>query len=428
MTPSRRPARARSPRASPRTCPPERLARFFVREGEGYRIKKEVRDLVVFAPQNILVDPPFTKLDILCCRNLLIYVNAETQKKLLPLMHYALNPGGLLILGTAESIGGFGHLFSPLDTEMEGLPTQGSAASEAFVEMPASRLRHERAAVPVTEKAKEPVMDIFYAAQRVLLDCYGPPSVVVTAEGDIIYVNGRTGKYLEPSSGKVNVNVFAMAREGLREELGMAIHNAAQTEDHRHPERREGQVQRRLDDRSTSRSGRWPSRRTCGACSWSCSRKPRPANPRPPRRGAAPSGTGTPAGRSGGGTPPHARAPSDHRRGNAGRPRGTPLRQRGVAVEQRGIAEHQRRIDQFQGGTAIAQRRDADRERRVAVEDRGIVAVQQRHEEPLERHRDRHDLPGRRPLASSGSLPRPRGSSTWLPATWGGRSATSPRI
>ena len=94
---------------------PERLARFFVREGEGYRIKKEIRDLVVFAPQNILVDPPFTKLDILCCRNLLIYVNAETQKKLLPLMHYALNPGGLLILGTAESIGGFGHLFSPLD-------------------------------------------------------------------------------------------------------------------------------------------------------------------------------------------------------------------------------------------------------------------------------------------------------------------------
>ena len=94
---------------------PERLERFFVREGDGYRIKKEVRDLVVFAPQNILADPPFTKLDILCCRNFLIYVNVETQKKLLPLMHYALNPGGLLILGTSESTGGFGHLFSPLD-------------------------------------------------------------------------------------------------------------------------------------------------------------------------------------------------------------------------------------------------------------------------------------------------------------------------
>jgi len=82
---------------------PERLARFFDHDDVGYRIKKEVRELVVFAPQNLLVDPPFTKVDILCCRNLLIYVDAETQKKLLPLMHYALNPGGLLILGTAEA-------------------------------------------------------------------------------------------------------------------------------------------------------------------------------------------------------------------------------------------------------------------------------------------------------------------------------------
>ena len=96
---------------------PERLQRFFVQEDEGYRIKKEVRDLVVFAPQNILVDPPFTKMDILCCRNLLIYVNVETQKKLLPLMHYALNPGGLLVLGSAESTSGFSRLFSPLDTK-----------------------------------------------------------------------------------------------------------------------------------------------------------------------------------------------------------------------------------------------------------------------------------------------------------------------
>ncbi len=205
---------------------PQRLARYFIREGEGYRIRKEVRDLVIFAPQNILVDPPFTKLDILCCRNFLIYVNVQTQNKLLPLMHYALNPGGLLILGTAESIGGCGRLFSSLDSKwrvFQRLETSG----RSLLEMPANVLHHERARVPITERAKEPVMDIFYAAQRMLLDSYGPPSVVVTAEGDIIYVNGHTGKYLEPSSGKVNVNVFAMAREGLREELGIALHNAA---------------------------------------------------------------------------------------------------------------------------------------------------------------------------------------------------------
>ncbi len=205
---------------------PERLERFFVHEGEDYRIKKEIRDLVVFAPQNFLADPPFTKLDVLCCRNLLIYVNAQTQKKLLPLMHYSLNPGGILILGTAESIGGFGHLFSPLNQKWKVFQRE-KASERIFIELPARAARRERAVVPAAQKAKEPVMDIFYAAQRVLLDSYGPPSVVVTAEGDIIYVNGRTGKYLEPSSGKVNVNVFAMAREGLREELGIAIHNAA---------------------------------------------------------------------------------------------------------------------------------------------------------------------------------------------------------
>ena len=204
----------------------ERLSRFFLREGDSYRIKKEIRDLVVFAPQNILVDPPFTKLDILCCRNLLIYVNVETQKKLLPLMHYALNPDGLLILGTAESVGGSGHLFSPVDHKWKVF-RRNEASGPMFVEMPASVPRRQPAALPAMEKAEEPVMDIFYAAQRVLLDSYGPPSVVVNAGGDIIYVNGRTGKYLEPSSGKVNVNVFAMAREGLREELGIAMHNAA---------------------------------------------------------------------------------------------------------------------------------------------------------------------------------------------------------
>ena len=196
---------------------PERLDAVLHRDGDGYRIKKEIRDLVIFAPQNILVDPPFTKLNVLCCRNLLIYVNAETQRKLLPLMHYALNPGGLLILGTAESIGGLGHLFSPLDHKWKVFQ-RVEAGERGVLEMPAYVTRHERAVVPVTERAKEPVMDIFYAAQRELLDLYGPPSVVVTAEGDIVYVNGRTGKYLEPSSGKVNVNVFAMAREGLREE------------------------------------------------------------------------------------------------------------------------------------------------------------------------------------------------------------------
>ncbi len=205
---------------------PERLARFFAHENESYRIKREVRDLVVFAPQNLLVDPPFTRVDILCCRNLLIYINAESQQKLLPLMHYALNPGGLLILGTAEGIGGSDHLFSPLDKQWRVFQRR-ELLERPRLEIPLSVLPRERVRAAEPKPSGEPDMNITYAAQRALLDCYGPPAVVVNSEGDILYVNGRTGKYLEPASGKVNNNVFAMAREGLREELGAALHSAA---------------------------------------------------------------------------------------------------------------------------------------------------------------------------------------------------------
>src|SRR5262249_22976656 len=94
---------------------PERLRRFFVRDERGYRVSKDVRETVVFAPQNVIVDPPFTKMDLVSCRNLMIYLSGDVQKRLIPLFHYCLNPGGILFLGTAETIGGFSNLFAPLD-------------------------------------------------------------------------------------------------------------------------------------------------------------------------------------------------------------------------------------------------------------------------------------------------------------------------
>ena len=165
-------------------------------------------------------------MDVLCCRNLLIYLDSEAQQKVLPLMHYALNPGGLLVLGTAESTGGFERLFSTVDKKWKVFQRR-EVPERLRLEMPVNVRPHER---PGTAEAKKPgdsEMDITYAVQRALLDSYGPPSVVVNSEGDILYVTGRTGKYLEPSSGKVNNNVFAMARQGLREDLGAALHNAA---------------------------------------------------------------------------------------------------------------------------------------------------------------------------------------------------------
>ena len=104
---------------------PERLSRFFAKEEHGYRVRKEIREMVIFAPQNLIMDPPFTKLDILSCRNLLIYLGPEVQKKLIPLFHYSLNPGGILFLGSAETIGGSTDLFAPLSGKSQALSADG---------------------------------------------------------------------------------------------------------------------------------------------------------------------------------------------------------------------------------------------------------------------------------------------------------------
>ncbi|MBI5383601.1 MAG: PAS domain-containing protein [Verrucomicrobia bacterium] len=212
--------------------PAERLKRFFTRTEHGYTIKKSLRERVVFAPQNVLTDPPFTKVDLLCCRNLLIYLNPEWQKKLLALFHYALNPGGLLFLGSAETISGFSDLYAPLDGRWKIFERKESPAGlREMAGMPGPHPQSEAPPPAPERKAAPPGPAVADVAQRLLLDTYVPPAVVITPEGDLVYVVGRTGKYLEPASGKVNLNVFAMAREGLALELGLAIRNAVQRRD-----------------------------------------------------------------------------------------------------------------------------------------------------------------------------------------------------
>ncbi|HXW98435.1 MAG TPA: CheR family methyltransferase [Methanomicrobiales archaeon] len=204
----------------------ERLQRFFTKEDDRYRIRKEIRDMVVFATQNLFMDPPFTKLDILCCRNLLIYFNAELQKRLIPLFHYSLTPGGILFLGPSETIGGFNDLFSPLDITARIFQRKSTVYSaKGALELPSLIIpapagdRH--GAVKARDESRLPE-----AFQALLLDNFTPPAVLVNENGDIIYIHGRTGKYLEPPSGKVNYNIFAMAREGLRYDLATAVRKA----------------------------------------------------------------------------------------------------------------------------------------------------------------------------------------------------------
>ncbi|MDO8788383.1 MAG: chemotaxis protein CheB [Sulfuritalea sp.] len=204
---------------------PERLKRFFVEDGNGYRVCKEIREMVVFATQNVVMDPPFTKLDILTCRNLLIYLGPELQKKLMPLFHYSLKPGGLLMLGSAESIGGFGDLFTPLEGKAR-LFWRSSTPLRAFeLEFP-TRYFPTNAESPMNPKPKEAAANLQDLADQLLLQQFSPAAVLVTGAGDVLYISGRTGKYIEPAAGKANWNIHAMAKEGLRQELALALPKA----------------------------------------------------------------------------------------------------------------------------------------------------------------------------------------------------------
>ena len=204
---------------------PERLERFFLPEQAGYRVSKEIRDMVIFAPQNILSDPPFTKLDLLSCRNLLIYLDAELQKKLLPLFHYSLNPGGILFLGSAETIGSFTDLFATMDGKHRFYRRIGAPLGVAEVEFP-TRYFPVLSVPAEADTSPHAMANLQVSADQLILQQFAPAAVLVNDKGDIVYINGRTGKYLEPAAGKANWNIHAMAREGLRHELAMALRQA----------------------------------------------------------------------------------------------------------------------------------------------------------------------------------------------------------
>jgi len=203
----------------------ERLRRFFVKEESGYRVGKEIRETITFATQNLIMDPPFTKLDLLVCRNLLIYLAPELQKKLLPLFHYSLTAGGVLFLGSAETVSAFPDLFAPLSLKQRIFRRRESVLPPEKLLFPPSFVP----AAPGTHKESpmlKPAANLQSLADRLLLQQFSPPAVLANDRGDILYISGRTGKYLEPAAGKANWNIFAMAREGLRFELGSAFQKA----------------------------------------------------------------------------------------------------------------------------------------------------------------------------------------------------------
>ena len=213
-----------------RDLTPNRLARFFSERSGGYQIDKRIRDMVLFAQHDVIMDPPFTRLDLVSCRNLMIYFGSALQRRLVPLFHYSMRPGGALLLGTSETVGRELSLFHPLDQKSRLYWRSDNGRSVGAVDFP-THLRP--ATLSASQETPLPHLDTPGAnlqslADQWLLQTHSPPAVLVNDGGDIVYISGRTGRYLEPAAGKANWNIHVMARPSIRAQLAGALRRALQ--------------------------------------------------------------------------------------------------------------------------------------------------------------------------------------------------------
>ena len=207
---------------------PERLGRFFRTQDDGYIVDARIREMVLFAQHDVIMDPPFTRLDLLSCRNLLIYFNSTLQKRLLPLFHYSLRPGGMLILGGSETVGSGQGLFTVLSSKSRIYRRGVDAAAIGAVKFPVfprSQARAPAQEYPMSRQTPAAV-NVQALADQLLLQRFSPPAVLVNELGDILYISGHTGEYLEPAAGKANWNIHVMARPAIRTQLAVALRQA----------------------------------------------------------------------------------------------------------------------------------------------------------------------------------------------------------
>ncbi|WP_414660590.1 chemotaxis protein CheB [Horticoccus sp. 23ND18S-11] len=217
---------------------PRRLRRFFVEEEGGYRVIKPLRELVVFARQNIISDPPFSRMDLISCRNLMIYLEPSLQRKALPTFHYALKPGGYLFLGASESIGTFTNLFEPVDKKQKifvrkaaptlpfQLPVKADTAGHPAPGKAPRALSVRDATSGRTTDAYRGELDPQREADRLMVGQFAPPGVLINADLQILQFRGQTGAYLVPPTGKASFDLLKMARDGLLLPLRAAITKA----------------------------------------------------------------------------------------------------------------------------------------------------------------------------------------------------------
>lgn len=206
----------------------DRLKRYFIKKDAAFKIRDEVREPVIFSTHNLIKDPPFSRMDLISCRNVLIYMGTALQRKALPLFHYALKPGGFLFLGTSETVGDHSSMFSVTDKKWK------IYRSRDVESLPLAAMELRTSSVSATAgKQAQSEMDngnfnakVSELAQGMLLEHYSPPCAIVNEKGDVLYFHGRTGKFLEPASGRASLNIIDMAREGLRPDLRSALRKA----------------------------------------------------------------------------------------------------------------------------------------------------------------------------------------------------------
>jgi two-component system, chemotaxis family, CheB/CheR fusion protein len=206
---------------------PDRLRKFFIKTDEGYRVSKTLRDFCVFAKQNLAEDPPFSQMNLVACRNLLIYLGAELQKKIIPLLHYALRPSGFLMLGSSESAAAFPELFAPTDKKHK-IFVKKPVAGRLHYDFSANRYPRENPFEAAPKEESEPSFDLSqqHEADRLVLKSYAPPGVIVNEGMEILQFRGALGPYIEPASGKASLHLLKMARKELARELRTAVNQA----------------------------------------------------------------------------------------------------------------------------------------------------------------------------------------------------------
>ena len=208
---------------------PERLKRFFMKEGRSYRVTRELRETVVFTAQDLLADAPFSRLDFISCRNVLIYLRPDVQGKVISLFHFALREGGILFLGAAEALGDFGDRFAPISKKHRIL-RHLSRSRPGEVAFPIALSKRDRGRATHSGRSSEPAAarpTIANLARQALLDAYAPASVLINARDEGLFYFGPIDRYLKVAAGEASRNLLSMAREGLRTKLRAVIRKAS---------------------------------------------------------------------------------------------------------------------------------------------------------------------------------------------------------